>query len=230
LMAVSLFLASRPKSTGRVGKFSVDAIAVTGKPLRLFQHHVRPFSIAPDLISPWRQSLEAEWVTIDSPGYAFLELGETKLKDFELSVEIQQSVWTGEAGLFLGGKEVQLANGKRGAECQVVYILCNDADVFRVERKISRFEFVDHGLDYREGLTFADANVRRPNPGEFPRLEVKVANGTIEQISWAGEQLQELAGPNFQSRRPLISLDGSFGILTYRGATRFRGATLTPTR
>ncbi|MFN0198152.1 MAG: serine/threonine-protein kinase [Planctomycetaceae bacterium] len=151
-----------------------------------------------------------------------IQLGTLDHSSARLGIAIEQPVWVGSAGLFLGYREVQTDKG-RVAQMQWIYGLQQHVPegkpVYRIRRSLIQ-------IPVSQGFPFPIAElgyVDVPWPGDSKtiRLEIEFSNSQFIRGSW-GKTPLVFQAPKADTQMTPADFVGPWGVLSYRATSWFR--------
>jgi serine/threonine protein kinase len=159
-----------------------------------------------------------EELWLNAPGMTMMGLGKTNDAGYRIQLDIRQTRWIGDVGLFFGWREA-VFNAAPCRRCQVLKLI-NSNGTFQLARTmVVHF----HGNKYP---TLWDAHVPlarvdRPLDGEWCRLEMEVRwELGLCAVSWKGKALPTLV--TFDANKDYQEIDyiGDFGIWNQKCESR----------
>jgi serine/threonine protein kinase len=150
-----------------------------------------------------------------------IQLGTLERPSARLGITLEQPVWSGSVGLFLGYRDAETAEG-RAAQMQWIYgerfETREGRPVYRIRRAVVRISpLLGYSVPVKE-LGYVD--VKWPADSTKVRLEVEVRDGRFVQGSW-GETVLPFQGDEPNDRTERLDYVGPWGIITHRATSWF---------
>lgn len=151
-----------------------------------------------------------------------IQLGSLDRPSARLGITIEQPVWGGTAGLFLGYREVETADGRTG-QMQCIHggreQRSDGKTVYRLRRVLIQIPHSSPSLLIVDELGYVD--VPWPKDSQPIRLEIEFHEGRFVRGSWGTTPLPFQREPS-DERTKLIDYTGPWGVLSYRATSWFR--------
>jgi hypothetical protein len=167
----------------------------------------------------FRPDLQAFEIVSESE--RLVQLGTLDNRAWRIGVDLEQPVWAGAVGIFLGYHEIESKNG-RIAQMQLInggpMGLGGDRPSYRIERSVLQIS-----PEFRFPVTvksISSAEIPWPENSRSLRLEVELQDSHAVRISWGREILTTLAQDEL--RVDEADFAGPWGIYSHRCTTWVR--------
>lgn len=238
-------------SVGAAG-VNLDAPEYLSRWRPLLDRPPRPLFAPTKALERWSYDPIRREVQIASPGYFFIDLGETNLHGFQLKLTMSKPAHEGQAGFFFGYQPATSRNRRRVWKCQMITLACASGNTPETHRMLRidrhRVEVEEMGQSFAVNLAMEGWALVPAGAVEGELLTLTVRNGELWEVRWKDTPLAALAdrqpkGLQTQKgmRKPAArtkvthreasagnSCQGRFGLVNSSGTTIFNDVEFQP--
>lgn len=169
--------------------------------------------------SHWEYFPDEEKLLLSSDKRAMLKLGETESRDYKIELNILQPPWTGNTGIFFGGRSIQF----RGVSCRQFQLIQLKIDNNKQRNVLlQRWRIIlNNQSEILENQNFISAFIP-PLTLREQVLRIGVENGRLSRVEWNQTLLQELTDPGVGLQLGEDDCAGAFGVYVNGATTVFR--------
>lgn len=163
----------------------------------------------------------ADALEVSSNSVRLIELGSIEGSISEVSIEMEQPIWLGGCGIFLGHQFHNLGHDSE-SRFHIIWLVKSETETGAVQYQIHHWLVqMRPDIGMLNQLTEVQVyNVPDPRLAKSTRLTVRVRDGQVEQIRW-GEQALPYYWPGFDVNT-LPTAAGTWGAFQLSGSSWFR--------
>jgi len=155
-----------------------------------------------------------------------VQLREQTDDDFTLKLSLEQSIWSGGVGLFLGYHLGPWREGEYAAQFQLIWLAqARDSEgttVFQLRRIRAHLDPVSGSMAAVPGGELAVVDVGFPPQGAAVTLEIEVSGGRLRRVAFNDRECADLVTDDVESKLTRKDYQGPIGLFNRRGAAWFR--------